>query len=364
MAAPSSSSLSIACRAIADFVRKELTGSGVRVTIGTPANAAPQTGETKHLLNLFFYRIEPAGFFTHQGPADPWMIRLHCLITAFGVDELEAETSSENDTTTPTVSAGEIDLRILGEVVRIFHETPVLSSPSPEGPPIMVNGEQVTLQVVFHPLGLEEINHIWSTQGDVAYRPSVAYEFALSPIVPRAAKPEERRVGALGMEIRADMNARSAGFSGQASAPPVTAATVNTEAKDWVPIICFVRNDACEQSLAFKTGNDVPDTLQVWVAGDTSKTVSLQWEAWGTRGWEAAGDAVDNIQPSSSFVDPEKAAAAATEPLAFPPGDVPGQWTLYAERQFTRETDGTKMSIRSNPLLATVFAPPTPGGGT
>ncbi|MEE8271589.1 MAG: Pvc16 family protein, partial [Alphaproteobacteria bacterium] len=94
MAAPSSSALSIACRAIAEFVRSELTdnGSGVQVTIGTPAKAAPQTGETKQLLNLFFYRIEPAGFFTPQGPADPWLIRLYCLITAFGVDEAEDET--------------------------------------------------------------------------------------------------------------------------------------------------------------------------------------------------------------------------------------------------------------------------------
>ena len=364
MAAPSSSALSIACRAIAEFVRSELTdnGSGVQVTIGTPAKAAPQTGETKQLLNLFFYRIEPAGFFTQQGPADPWLIRLYCLITAFGVDEAEDETPTPEDSPPQIVSAGEIDLRILGEVVRIFHETPVLFRTS-DGAPITVGGEQVTLQVVFRPLGLEEINHIWSTQGDVAYRPSVAYEFALWPIVPRAEKPLERRVGALGLEVHATMDARSAPFSGQASAPPVTAGTVNTDAEDWAPLICFVVNDTCEQSLALETGSSDLGDLEVWVAGDVEALVTLQWEVWGQRGWEAAGDTVD-ATPSSPSIDPEQAETAQTVTVGFPPGDVPAQWTLYAERRFARGADGAEIGVRSNPLLATVFTAPTPGDGT
>ncbi len=364
VAAPSSSALSVACRAIADFVRNGLTDNGgeVQVTIGTPANAAPPSGETKQRLNLFFYRIEPAGLFTHQGPADPWMIRLHCLITAFGVDEAEEETPSPEDSTSQIVSAGEIDLRILGEVVRIFHETPVLLE-TPAGDPIIVNGEQVTLQMIFRPLGLEDINHIWSTQGDVAYRPSVAYEFALSPIVPLAEKPEERRVGALGMEVHGDMAARSVPFSGEASVPPVVAATVNTDMEDWAPLICFVRNGVCEQSLAFEVGNTVPDTLGVWVAGATDATVTLQWEAWGKRGWEDVGEGVE-AAPSSPAIDPEQAATATIILLPFPPNSGPGQWTLYAERKFMRAADGTEIDVRSNPLLATVFTAPAPGGGS
>ena len=223
----------------------------------------------------------------------------------------------------------------------------------------MVDGEQVILQVVFHPLGTEEINHIWSTQGDVAYRPSVAYEMALSPIVPRAPKPEKRLVGELGLEVHGDMAARSADFSGHPFfVPSVHAGTVDIDAEDWAPLICFVRNGACEQSLILELDSNELESFspRVWIAGHLNTPVTLRWEKWGNRGWEDLEEpTVDNAFPSFLGIDPEQAAGAETVSIALPPHDGPGQWTLYAEREFTRAADGAQIRVRSNPLLVTIY---------
>lgn len=347
MAAPPTSALSIACRWVANHVKEGLTrdGNEVQVSIGTPADAAPDAGATDQRVNLFFYRVEPSGFYPDRTPQDPWLIRLHCLVTAFGVME-------------DGTSAGEIDLRMLGEVIRLFHETPVLG---PIDVVIVVNGEAVTetvtLQAVFEPLDIEAINHIWSTQGDVAYRPSVAYELALAPIVPRAAKPPERFVGALGMEVRADMDAATAAFRSVAATPPVLARTVNTTREDWAPAICFVRQEnqgdfSCEQALLFENG---VGELKVWIAGELGSEVKLKLETWGDRGWEQAGAPVDATIQSIS-IDPDAAAGAPTTAVTLPDNGA-GQWTLYAERTFNRGADGVEITVRSNPLLVTVFEP-------
>ena len=101
------SSLSTICASITDFVR---TGIGaavnsINVSIGAPAIIAGD--DSQHRLNLFFYRFEPSGFDSDVHPNDPWRIRLFCLITAFGIDE-------------DIINAGENDLRLIGEVMRIF----------------------------------------------------------------------------------------------------------------------------------------------------------------------------------------------------------------------------------------------------
>ena len=57
--------------------------------------------------------MEPTGFTFGLDPGESWLLRLHCLITPFGAAE-------------SPVSSGENDLRLLGEVLRVFHEKPVL----------------------------------------------------------------------------------------------------------------------------------------------------------------------------------------------------------------------------------------------
>ena len=87
------------------------------VTIDTPAAAVKNKQESQgtSLLNLFFYRIEPAAPPSDAGAGNRWYVRVLCIITAFSTADPTAH-----------ISDGEVDLRILGEVLRYFHEHPVL----------------------------------------------------------------------------------------------------------------------------------------------------------------------------------------------------------------------------------------------
>src|SRR5688572_18989067 len=149
------SSLSLTCRSIADFLstRLDAAQNNIKVRIGNPAGAVQGEGDNDHRVNLFFYRLETNAFGPAAAPDEIWLLRLCCLVTSFGVDEDQ-------------ISAGENDLRLLGAVLSAFHERPVLD-------PVTINGTTVRAQVVFQSLGVEEVNNLWATQGDVPYRPSV-----------------------------------------------------------------------------------------------------------------------------------------------------------------------------------------------
>ncbi|SEM05786.1 Protein of unknown function [Syntrophus gentianae] len=335
------SSLSQVCRAIADFVGVGLNASAnsIQVMIGSPASAAPSVTDTTHRVNLFFYRIEPAGFFPGDTPGDPWWVRLHCLVTGFGIEEEQ-------------VSAGENDLRLLGEVMRLFHETPVQTA-------LTVDDETFRLQVIFLPLGADDLNHIWSTQGDVSYRPSIAYEMALAPVLPREPRPESPLVGRIGSEVRAVSIARTSPFSGATAAPPVPRSTVDNSRPDWAPVICFVADEVCAGSLLFALGSqELTDFVPaVWVAGEPGAAVTLAWQRWtSSGGWQDEADTT-NTTATSLTLDPELGGDAQTVEFALPVDLVSGggQAVLYAERSWVRGADGVTVKVRSNPLLVTVY---------
>jgi hypothetical protein len=333
------SSVSQVCRSIADFLsnRLEAAQRNIQVRIGSPASAAPAQGDTDHRVNLFFYRMEPNAYAPAAAPDETWLLRLHCLVTSFGVDEDQ-------------VSAGENDLRLLGGVLSAFHERPILD-------PVAVNGTTVRTQVVFQPLGMEEINHLWATQGDVAYRPSVAYEMALVPILPRTPRLGGPLVGAVGFEVRSDMSRRDEPFAGQALPPAVKAGEVDTRPEGWAPRICFVAGGACLESVAFAVGSPELAAFapRVWVAGLDGAAVRLRWEIWDAQaGWRPGGADVDTTA-SGPRLDPDQAAGAATVAVALPFADHAGQSVLWAERTYNRAADGVQLSVRSNPLLVNLF---------
>lgn len=335
------SSLSLVCRAIADFISVGLDASAhsIQVMIGSPATAVPAATDTTHRVNLFFYRIEPSGMFPGDTPGDPWWVRLHCLITGFGIEEEQ-------------ISAGENDVRLLGEVMRLLHEHPVL-------PAMTVDEETFRLQLVYVPLEIDDINHIWSTQGDVNYRPSIAYEMTLVPVIPGERRVEAPLVGRVGSDVRTLPAGRTEPFAGRIAAPPVVRSTVNNQFPGWAPIICFVTDEGCAQSLCFERGSSqlaefVP---RVWVAGETGSPVILAWQRWtSTTGWHDV--AVDtSTTATTSTLDPEKVNAAVTVAVPLPPGLVVegGQAVLYARRNWVRGGDGVTVTVRSNPLLLTII---------
>lgn len=172
------SSLSIALQGIADFIDDQF-GEDVMVTLDSPLRAQERArgAGDKHVLNLFFYRIAPSGFHAHAGADDRFFIRVNALVTAFP--------NEQND------DDGDADLRVLGHAIRVLASRPVIPAVLPGAagadPDDFRNGDvaHYRLQAVLQAPSMEELNHIWTTQGgDLAYRLSAAYEFALVPIEP------------------------------------------------------------------------------------------------------------------------------------------------------------------------------------
>jgi hypothetical protein len=338
MALPESS-LSIVCNSIYDFVRLgvDAAGNGITVTMGPPAAVAGEADVQR--INLFFYRIEPGGFESAPHPDDPWRVRIFCLISTFGVDEDD-------------VPAGENDLRMLGEVMRIFREQPVLDT-------VTLGSEQIRLQAVFTPASDEQVNQIWSTQGDATYHPSVVYEMALALIMPSTRRVEPALVGAVGSQARAGHAARFSQFSGAIQGPPVIRRRVDSNNPLWTPQLCWLHQGGCALSLSIDEAEAF--TPRIWLAGDTGASVELIWELWDSSGWRRAGAPIP-ATPFNDLIDPDAIPPVAppfpleiSSPVVIPPGERAAQGLLYAVRQFTPPSGGPAVEIRSNPLLLSRF---------
>ena len=128
--------------------------------------------------------------------------------------------------------------------------------------------------------------------------------------------------------------------------------------EDWAPAVAFVHRGRCALSLSFALGSPelAAFSPRVWLAGKPGENLALHWESWSaTSGWQAAGP--DSVAlPSSRSIAPEAAASAVTEALALPFSDRVGQLLFYAERTYTRASDGAPLTVRSNPLLISLYA--------
>src|SRR5262245_7303190 len=326
-------SLSRACRSIADFIQSSFTAAGhpIQARLGTPAAAQPANTDTEHRLNLFFHRFEPMGLGSHELPNQTLWIRVYCIITSSSVNE-------------ERISAGESDLRLIAEILRLFHETPVLA-------PIDVGGELMQAQMVLQPLSLDQIQQLWQPQSEVAYRPSLAYEVALVPIVPKAPAVGGPLVGAIGTEVRARLTREPSTVTPRLQVLQPRA--IDTDTVDWAPQIAFVTSSRLTESLSAALGSPELAALQlsVAIAGAVGAPVTLTWEIWDpVAGWRPGG--ID--QPAAVGVArlPDDGATGVTVQL--PSKTTAGQAVLYAARAVTR-SDGVQITVRSNPLLVTLF---------
>ncbi len=338
MALPESS-LSHVCKGIADFISKGLQASAhsIRILVGTPADAAPAQTETQHRINLFFYRFEPMEFQADGSPGDIWWFRLHCLITPFAIAEDQ-------------ISSGENDLRLIGELLRLFHENPVIDIPSG-------TGDHCLLQIIFQPLGADVLNHIWSTQHEVSYRPSVAYELAVSPVIPKKPATGSPLTGRIGYQVRAGGEDTSHSSPGVILTPHVSTSTVDTSVDNWAPVICFIHDGTCAISLAFEKGSLEWANFQpeVWIAGEPPSPVRLIWEVWNSEaGWQPEEQSIQ-ATIATRRLDPKAIGSAQTVILNLPSDNTISQAVLYAEREYRRTTDNHAVLIRSNPLLVTLY---------
>jgi hypothetical protein len=323
---------------------KDAFGNDVNfdITIDTPAAVAKKRQESTgtNLLNLFFYRFEPAQFFADAGAPDRWYIRAQCLVTPF------SESETDTDPNQSAISEGEVDLRVLGEVLRYFHENPIIPNRS--------NGEaDAYLQVVLTPLSSQEINQIWATQHDVAYRPSLLYEVGLLPIEPqrRASPPLPVVAGGIHLHPRANMD-------GAAQKPPASPAVWPSPQLEsgvgpgWIPVLSFVSNGVATQSLSAQVGANV----DLWIGAPQSEKVDLIWQQVERGTWSVLPNGlVTDVAvpaqadpPGNGVIDPSRAGAATIVKVAVPI-DKPGQLVLFAQR---RAADGS--TLKSNPLIVSI----------
>jgi uncharacterized protein DUF4255 len=350
---PAVSALSLVGRLVQDRLTSDVFDpeTSVSVVIDTPAAVAKRQSEStpSSVLNLFFYRVEPSGFYADAGAHDRWFVRVRCLMTAFG--------QATTDSGSTIIPEGEIDLRVLGEVLRYFNENPIIV------PRSAAEDVGANLQVVFSTLTSQEINQIWATQGDVAYRPSLLYEIALLPIEPKTRAAPSLPVVAGGLNLVSRGNMQAAQPSPPTPPPPTKvwiAPHMETgRGPDWVPVISFVTNGKATQRLAIAPGTTSANA-GVWIAGEVGADVKLVWQHINRGTWEdvagagGSADATVPVQPApldSRVIDPADAAHANLVTIAIPlSASLP--LLLHAERK-------TPGAPRSNPLIVSAQS----GGG-
>jgi hypothetical protein len=140
-------------------------------------------------------------------------------------------------------------------------------------------------------------------------------------------------------------------------APPARRVRVDTSAEDWAPHVCFVHDGSCLTALSFALGSQelVDFEAGVAVLGEPGAPVTLRWDQWtrGT-GWVTASTGIDTAA-SARALDPDDVTGISTVPAPLPFDTHAGQAMLYAVRSYVRASDGAPLSVRSNPVLVTLY---------
>lgn len=138
-------------------------------------------GGVTPLVGLYLYRVEPNPFFTNldwhatsatQLSAPPFGVNLHYLVTPYGPDELEIQ-------------------RLLGEVMRTFHEHPVIQAGDAVLAPALV-GMTEELRIVPRVLPFTDMMDMWRAFETVSYRLCVTYEVSTILIDDRTVRNVQR----------------------------------------------------------------------------------------------------------------------------------------------------------------------------
>jgi len=245
------------------------------IMIGHPGDTLKVLeGLEENAINLFFYDLNYDGYPVDVSYDNPFYVRLNCLVTAIGYESSEPEGAVSRD-----VSKGENELRLIGEVMRILHEHPILTVEDND------ENEVAQLQVVPHTINLDNLNHIWSTQSETSYRLSIAYEMALAPIpnnLPVQSSPLVTRPGMLawGDTNRTEDKQTQGMFS---ITPLVEFLETDTTIDNWVPHIClFDTTDPENTTLqyVYNVTSNLDQTLDILVAGKEDSNVRFEWSVW------------------------------------------------------------------------------------
>jgi hypothetical protein len=347
-----------------------------RIRIGHPGtNIKELEAEGENALNLFFYHVSHDGYPADGTADNPFYVRLYCLITAIGH---EVRKTNPDNTAGRDISKGENELRLIGEVMRVLHEQPVFSLADSN------HEEMVTLQIVPHSITLDNLNHIWATQGsETPYRLSAAYEMSLAPVPYSRPARTSPVAGDPSMVVWGEMD-RQAGKEkdGQINLRPVVAfLETGIEEDDWMPHLALVEkigDPAAALHYVFKIEGSVAAKIDILVAGKEGEKVSFFWNVWRRKtdnsivSWREDiadietpftvidnGGSPDDFYPNS--IDPAAIDARRVVQVKLPT-DIGGvdtktwQATLYAVRDWLHEEPSGNgeiitTKIRSNLLL-------------
>jgi len=129
------------------------------------------TATTPPLVGIFLYRVEINPFLVNldwkrtgstQLAAPPCGLNLDYLITPYGPDLIEIQ-------------------RTLGEVIRTFHDFPVVDASDPLLSPELA-GMTEELRIVPHPMALNDMIELWKSFEKLSYRLAVTYQVSVAVI--------------------------------------------------------------------------------------------------------------------------------------------------------------------------------------
>lgn len=302
------SSLSVAVQGVADFLDSQF-GEEVTITVAHPQRAseiAKGAGVTAHCLNIFAYRVAPSGFHADAGSGDTQFLRIQALLTPFPADIDNA--------------ADDADIRILGHALRVLQSHPVLPMSGPPLPGAAITEppgrKDYRLQAVMLAPTMEEINHIWTTQGaELAYRLSAVYEFALIPVEPLAPRVRAAPPRTVLLDTAPDMTGADLAFVlpgagtqaiplGDGIVPPPTS---------WLPVQMLVVNGTLTNTAEITAGTS---EVTIALAGPAGERAAFQ-VTWETPGGEVPR-AAHVVQIRSPRLDSARARTALR--LAVPAG--------------------------------------------
>ncbi len=152
-----------ALRAVTDTLAT-LIETDLGITVDKDHSPHALSGDTA-LLSVYLYRVEPNPFLANlewqsagasQLVAPPLGLNLHYLFTPYGPDQPEIQ-------------------RTLGELLRLFHEQPVIRVGHPA-----LSADLATmteeLRITPHALPFADLMDLWKSFYNVPYRLSVVYE--------------------------------------------------------------------------------------------------------------------------------------------------------------------------------------------
>lgn len=316
-----------------------------QLTLGTPAQAQQlqQDAQDQTLLNLFVYQLLPAGYPADAASDGPDYWRAHCLITP-----MAGRAAGDGP------SAGEIDLRMLSTVAAALHAHPVIEVKSPDGQCV------AQLQVVPHPLPLEDMSHLWTAQNGVPLRSSLAYELGLLPTPFVEARSTSSRVAEVKVRVLPKLH------PAREPVMPPLAPTVSSGGPG-LSLFWLTDDGVPTQTITLHPGN--AGNAALIAVGPRGTTLTLHWEFWQPgQAWQTLAFTGQFEAETESL--PERADPAAlndlARTLALPPAvatAASGQALVRASARVPAESGrnadvgaagGDLIELFSNALLLTI----------